>query len=173
MEFESYQQFWNHQATTPESALAAVDGSASEEVVQTTGRYTARQVATAIDLDDTDSVLELGCGVGRIGRELAPRCNHWTGVDISSKMIAHARERLAQLSRTLQAVSPLEVIGRGYSVLTSEDGGVVSRVEQVAQGDGHEVVAHVQRGLVAGRDTAHVVLAGRAGHHLAEGEDEQ
>ena len=97
MEFESYQQFWNHQATTPESALAAVDGSASEEVVQTTGRYTARQVATAIDLDDTDSVLELGCGVGRIGRELAPRCNHWTGVDISSKMIAHARERLAHL----------------------------------------------------------------------------
>jgi SAM-dependent methyltransferase len=97
MEFESYQQFWNHQATTPESALAAVDGSASEEVVQTTGRYTARQVATAIDLDDTDSVLELGCGVGRIGRELAPSCNHWTGVDISSKMIAHARERLAHL----------------------------------------------------------------------------
>jgi SAM-dependent methyltransferase len=97
MEFESYQQFWNHQATTPESALAAVDGSASEEVVQTTGRYTARQVATAIDLNDSDSVLELGCGVGRIGRELAPRCNHWTGVDISSKMIAHARERLAHL----------------------------------------------------------------------------
>ena len=48
MEFESYKQFWNHQAATPESALAAVDGSVSEEVVQITGRWTARQVATAI-----------------------------------------------------------------------------------------------------------------------------
>ena len=118
MEFESYKQFWNHQAATPESALAAVDGSASEEVVQTTGRYTARQVATAIDLDDTDSVLELGCGVGRIGRELAPRCNHWTGVDISSKMIAHARERLAHLENIdfheLRR-SNLEALGDGSS----------------------------------------------------------
>ena len=50
MEFESYKQFWNHQAATPESALAAVDGSASEEVVQITGRFTARQVATALEL---------------------------------------------------------------------------------------------------------------------------
>ncbi|MEJ2402088.1 MAG: methyltransferase domain-containing protein [Xanthomonadales bacterium] len=100
MEFESYGQFWNHQATTPESALAAVDGSASEEVVQTTGRYTAHQVATALDLDASDRMLELGCGVGRIGRELAPRCRHWTGVDISSKMITHARERMAQLDNT-------------------------------------------------------------------------
>ena len=53
----------------------------------------------------------------------------------AKRRVLAARERLAQLSRTLQAVSPLEVIGRGYSVLTSEDGGVVSRVEQVAQGD--------------------------------------
>lgn len=53
----------------------------------------------------------------------------------AKRRVLAARDRLAQLSRTLQAVSPLEVIGRGYSVLTSEDGGVVSRVEQVAEGD--------------------------------------
>ena len=53
----------------------------------------------------------------------------------ANRRVLTARERLAQLSRTLQAVSPLEVIGRGYSVLTAEDGGVVSRVEQVAEGD--------------------------------------
>jgi len=100
MEFESYKQFWNHKAATPESALAAVDGSASEEVVQITGRFTARQVATALELRATDRILELGCGVGRIGRELAPRCARWTGVDISEKMIGHARERLAHLDNT-------------------------------------------------------------------------
>jgi len=97
MEFESYKQFWNDKASTPESALAAVDGSASEEVVRITGRFTARQVATALDLNSEDRVLELGCGVGRIGRELAPHCAHWTGVDISERMISHARERLGHL----------------------------------------------------------------------------
>lgn len=124
MEFESYKQFWNHQAATPESALAAVDGSASEEVVQITGRYTAQQVATSLDLNSEDSILELGCGVGRIGRELAGHCRHWTGVDISEKMIAHARERLDhfsntdfhQLSRTsLEAVAD-DSLTKAYSV---------------------------------------------------------
>jgi SAM-dependent methyltransferase len=100
MEFESYKQFWNDKAATPESALAAVDGSASEEVVQITGRFTARQVATALELNGEDRVLELGCGVGRIGRELAPHCAHWTGVDISERMIAHARARLGHLGDT-------------------------------------------------------------------------
>jgi SAM-dependent methyltransferase len=100
MEFESYKQFWDDKAATPESALAAVDGSASEEVVQITGRFTARQVATALELNSEDRILELGCGVGRIGRELAPHCTRWTGVDISEKMIAHARERLGSLDNT-------------------------------------------------------------------------
>jgi SAM-dependent methyltransferase len=100
MEFESYKQFWNHQAATPESALLAVDGSASEEVVQITGQYTARQVATSLELGPEDRILELGCGVGRIGRELAPHCQHWTGVDISENMISHARDRLGHLGNT-------------------------------------------------------------------------
>lgn len=100
MEFESYKEFWNDKAATPDSALAAVDGSASEEVVQITGRFTARQVATALELNAADRALELGCGVGRIGRELAPHCAHWTGVDISEKMIGHARERLGHLDNT-------------------------------------------------------------------------
>jgi SAM-dependent methyltransferase len=100
MEFESYKQFWNDKAATPESALAAVDGSANEEVVQITGRFTARQVATALDLSAEDRILELGCGVGRIGRELAPHCARWTGVDISERMIVHARERLEHLGNT-------------------------------------------------------------------------
>jgi SAM-dependent methyltransferase len=65
-----------------------------------TGRFTAAQVATALELAPTDRILELGCGVGRIGRELAPHCTHWIGVDISENMIAHARERLGHLGNT-------------------------------------------------------------------------
>ena len=45
-------------------------------------------------------------------------------------------ERLRDLARTLHAVSPLDVIARGYAVLTSsESGKVVSSTGQVAGGD--------------------------------------
>jgi len=96
MEFVTYKDFWNRQASSAEAAISAVDGSQSEEVVQHTGRWSAAQVCAALDIGDSDLVLELGCGVGRIGRELAPKCRHWTGVDISENMIMHARDRLTK-----------------------------------------------------------------------------
>src|SRR5690606_33993014 len=69
--------------------------SANEEVARLTGAYTARQVACDLDLGCSDRVLELECGVGRIGRELAPCDVNWQGTDISANMLAVARERLA------------------------------------------------------------------------------
>jgi exodeoxyribonuclease VII large subunit len=46
------------------------------------------------------------------------------------------QDKLRELARTLHAVSPLDVIGRGYAVLTaSESGAVVSSVDQVGAGD--------------------------------------
>lgn len=97
MEITTYKDFWNRQASSAESAISAVDGSQSEEVVQHTGRWSAAQVQAALDIGPGDEVLELGCGIGRIGRELAPNCRHWTGVDISENMIHHAGERLGHL----------------------------------------------------------------------------
>jgi exodeoxyribonuclease VII large subunit len=44
-------------------------------------------------------------------------------------------ERLATLARTLQAISPLETVARGYAVLRADDGRVVSQVGQVGPGD--------------------------------------
>jgi len=97
MEFQSYKNFWDNQAQTSEAALAAVDGSSDEAIVQRTGRFAAAQMRAALDLKSTDRVLELGCGVGRIGKELARECARWTGVDISGQMIQHAQERMAGL----------------------------------------------------------------------------
>ncbi len=124
MEFNSYSHFWDHQAATPESALAAVDGSASEEIVQQTGAWTAAQMRAALQLDGSQRVLELGCGVGRIGRELLSHCQHWTGVDISASMIRVATERLShsdrvdshQLTRTDLAMIESDSLDAVYSV---------------------------------------------------------
>ncbi|HEY6940659.1 class I SAM-dependent methyltransferase [Dokdonella sp.] len=95
MEAKNYKSFWDNKASTKTGAFIAVDGSASEDVARLTGAYTARQVACALALEPADRVLELGCGVGRIGRELAPGVAHWEGADISANMLGVARERLA------------------------------------------------------------------------------
>ena len=47
-----------------------------------------------------DEVLEIGCGVGRIGLELAAHCRRWTGADTSANMLAYAAERLAAASNS-------------------------------------------------------------------------
>ncbi len=98
MAANNYKNFWDEKASTTTGAFIAVDGSANEEVARLTGAYTARQVACALDLKSTDRVLELGCGVGRIGRELAPQVAHWEGADISANMLGVARERLREFS---------------------------------------------------------------------------
>jgi ubiquinone/menaquinone biosynthesis C-methylase UbiE len=47
-----------------------------------------------VSISNQDDVMEIGCGVGRIGRELAPHCRTWTGVDISANMLAWASDRM-------------------------------------------------------------------------------
>jgi len=91
---QNYKAFWDDKASTRLGALLAVDGSANEHVLQLTGAYSARQADTALALTGTDRVIELGCGVGRIGQQLAPRVAHWEGADISANMLRVARERL-------------------------------------------------------------------------------
>lgn len=95
MQVTNYKAFWDEKASTTIGALIAVDGSASEEVARLTGAYSARQVDAALDLAPSDHVLELGCGVGRIGLEIAPKIARWQGADISANMLEVARARLA------------------------------------------------------------------------------
>ncbi len=55
------------------------------------------------------------------------------------------RERLAACARELHAVSPLATMQRGYAVLRHADGGVVTAVAQVSEGD------HLEALLADGR----------------------
>jgi ubiquinone/menaquinone biosynthesis C-methylase UbiE len=91
----NYKAIWDAKSATPTHAMLSVDGSANEERLRVSGAYTARMVTAALDLKPTDRVLELGCGVGRIGHELAAHVAHWEGADISANMLKVARERLA------------------------------------------------------------------------------
>jgi SAM-dependent methyltransferase len=96
----NYKNFWDNKATSYTGALIAVDGSSDESSVVATGARSANQVAAALDLKVSDRVLELGCGVARIGLPLAPRVGFWQGVDISQNMVDVAKQRLAGVANT-------------------------------------------------------------------------
>lgn len=111
-----YRQVWDRRSADDLAALEAVDNGGSEAVARATGAYTADLVATAIDLQPEDSILELGCGAARIGRELVERCGQWTGVDISPNMIGVAGSRLAGHDNTR-----LEVLERASLSMIESD----------------------------------------------------
>lgn len=92
----TYRHKWDRCAGDGKAALEAVDNSSSEQVARATGEFTARQLIAALDINAEDTVLELGCGAGRIGRQVAPHCRTWIGTDISPNMIDVAGQRLAE-----------------------------------------------------------------------------
>ena len=54
-------------------------------------------------LGNADTVLEVGCGTGTTALRLAPSVSHITGSDVSSEMIAIAREKMiAQACRNAE-----------------------------------------------------------------------
>lgn len=49
----------------------------------------------ALSLDGEQSVMEIGVGTGRLATQVAPKCRHFTGIDLSPKTIARAERNLA------------------------------------------------------------------------------
>jgi len=91
-----YSATWDALSPTAESAARAVSGFSSEEDLRASGEDVALRIAHSASLQPSEDVLEIACGIGRIGWAMAPRCRTWTGCDISANMISHARRRLAE-----------------------------------------------------------------------------
>ena len=53
----------------------------------------------------------------------------------TNRSIMKSKERFTKLVASLDAMSPLKVLGRGYSIATDEEGKVVKRVADVVSGD--------------------------------------
>ena len=49
------------------------------------------------DFHSKKNVLEIGCGIGRVGKQLAPLCKEWIGCDISGNMLKYTKFRLSNL----------------------------------------------------------------------------
>lgn len=94
---KDYKSIWNNLSTNLEDATYYVFCGGDEDQIRSNGALTAAFLREVLRIDNSHKVLEIGCGVARIGRELAPSCGEWHGADISGNMIAHAAERTGDI----------------------------------------------------------------------------
>jgi len=90
----AYKSVWNTLGDTESRAKLHVIGSEKEEDFAATGAETREILEKTVGVRPDDTILEIGCGVGRVGQVLAPICRTWIGCDVSGNMVAHTRRRL-------------------------------------------------------------------------------
>ncbi len=89
-----YGRVWDSVAQTRGDAMKAVAGHDSEAEWTRSGQSTADDIAAETALTSTDTVLDIGCGAGRVGVHVAPRVHRWIGADVSREMLGHTRSAL-------------------------------------------------------------------------------
>jgi ubiquinone/menaquinone biosynthesis C-methylase UbiE len=93
-----YAAVWDTLAASAEAASLSASGKRYEEDLRESAAPTIQNLTELVGVTAQDDVLEIGCGVGRIGHELAPLCRSWTGSDVSKNMLMYASKRLTHLS---------------------------------------------------------------------------
>jgi SAM-dependent methyltransferase len=91
------ERFWDERAR--EQALFFVDNTVDYrhpdvERFWAGGEEAVRQILAelALEIQPSDTVVEIGCGVGRLTRALAARAERVIAIDVSAEMLARARE---------------------------------------------------------------------------------
>jgi SAM-dependent methyltransferase len=111
-----YKEVWNAHSGTEDEAKMAVSGYTDENLYRIAADCTRDMLIDCVGVRSEDTILEIGAGVGRVGRVLAPLCKEWIGADVSSNMLGHLRRRLADLSN----VRSVELSGYDLSGVASE-----------------------------------------------------
>ena len=93
-----YKGVWTALSKSLSSAKMHVSGTEDEATIETSGVGTSQFLFDHVGINSTDIVLEIGCGIGRVGKCLAGRCRRWIGADVSPHMLAFAAERLRNFS---------------------------------------------------------------------------
>lgn len=91
----NYKGVWTRLSETYKSATISVIGDVDEDYILATAQDTKNWLDQTVGIKPEDTILEIGCGIGRVGQALAPLCKEWIGCDVSPHMLGHARQRLA------------------------------------------------------------------------------
>jgi hypothetical protein len=69
-----YKGVWTALSDSLGRAKMHVSGTEDEAIFEVSGAGTTEFLLQNVGIEPTDVVLEIGCGVGRVGKHLAPRC---------------------------------------------------------------------------------------------------
>jgi SAM-dependent methyltransferase len=105
-------RFWNDAAKQNAAwYIATAFTTESDEFFRSGAREVDSYLAFAgVSLNKSDSVLEIGCGAGRMTRRLSELAGSVIGTDVSGEMLKRAEANLASLSN----VTFVEVDGDGH-----------------------------------------------------------
>jgi SAM-dependent methyltransferase len=118
---DEYKAVWTKLSETESSAKLHIGGFEEESRFENTGIITKENLLSTIGVQATDVVVEIGCGLGRVGKQLAPICRKWIGCDVSPHMLALAASRLAGFGN----VELHEITGFDLHPLADESADVV------------------------------------------------
>jgi ubiquinone/menaquinone biosynthesis C-methylase UbiE len=93
-DLQALTEFWNQSAQI--DAMHAIADGLDEAGFDSSGADEASHLLKLTGARPV--VLDIGCGVGRVMKFLAPSCQEVHGVDISDEMVERGRKRLADLS---------------------------------------------------------------------------
>jgi len=101
-----YKAVWNSLSGSKEDAYLYVAGHTDEDKFHADAEDTVDVLRETVGIKPDDTVLEIGCGVGRVGRVLSPFVKEWIGCDVSANMLRLAGRRLLGLENVrLQEIS--------------------------------------------------------------------
>jgi ubiquinone/menaquinone biosynthesis C-methylase UbiE len=109
-----YGAIWVPQDET--EAMDQILNISDPKTFEEAGRYDAERIRPYISRGD--AVLDLGCGIGRVTRYVAPLCREIWAVDVSETMLGFARERLSEL-RNVRFL-----LGRGTALPELDSGSI-------------------------------------------------
>jgi len=101
-----YKSVWTALSGNKQDAYLYISGYADEDKFHADAEDTLDILRDTVGIRRDDVFLEIGCGLGRVGRVLAPFVKEWIGCDVSPNMIRLAGRRLLGLENVrLQEVS--------------------------------------------------------------------
>jgi ubiquinone/menaquinone biosynthesis C-methylase UbiE len=107
-----YKKVWSALSTTEDQAKLHVIGVTDEDALRATGEQTLGFLQESVGIHRDDVVLEIGCGIGRVGKIVAPLCRKWIGCDVASNMLSLAAERLKDIPGVeLKEISGYDLTG--------------------------------------------------------------
>ena len=82
-----YKSTWEALAPNEQQARMFVAGHTDDAEWDRSAGITHGILEEFVEIRPDDVILEIGCGIGRVGKVLSPLCARWIGADISSGML--------------------------------------------------------------------------------------